>query len=100
MSTFHIEGGHQLVGRVNISGSKNAAFPILAATVLLSDPITLYNLPDIQDIRCFLSILEEMGARIVYEDTNIVTIDSTCIATKRVPSQLGSQMSLPPFVRP
>lgn len=50
MSKFIIQGGKELAGEVRISGSKNAALPIIAATVLVKGKITLYNVPNIQDV--------------------------------------------------
>jgi UDP-N-acetylglucosamine 1-carboxyvinyltransferase len=92
MDSFRIIGGNKLVGDVIASGSKNASFPILAATVLLSDPITLHNLPQIEDIRCFLAILKDLGAEIDYKGRNSVTIDPTNINKSVVSEFLGSKI--------
>ena len=70
MSYFEIHGGKKLTGTIEVGGSKNASFPVLAGVVLLSRPIILNNLPDIEDVRCFLQILRELGATIEYLDAN------------------------------
>lgn len=61
MDKFVIEGGHRLIGRVPISGSKNAVLPILAASLLCDGPVTLTNVPDLADVRLMLEILDELG---------------------------------------
>ena len=57
MSKFVVQGRVKLRGEAVISGSKNAALPILAATLLASTPSTLHNVPDISDVHAFLKIL-------------------------------------------
>ena len=64
MSKFIIQGGKKLEGEVKISGSKNAALPIIAATVLNGGKTTLYNVPNIHDVQKMLEILELLGCRI------------------------------------
>jgi len=59
---FIIEGGKPICGTVVPSGNKNAALPILAATLLSDQPITLHNLPNIGDVQTMLSLLEDLGA--------------------------------------
>ncbi|MDI6735585.1 MAG: UDP-N-acetylglucosamine 1-carboxyvinyltransferase [bacterium] len=57
-----IKGGRRLTGKVRISGSKNAALPILAAAILIPEKITLTNLPSLLDIQTMLEVLNELGA--------------------------------------
>lgn len=52
MSHYIIEGGKKLEGSLNVSGSKNASLPILAASILSGRTTTLYNIPNIYDTRC------------------------------------------------
>lgn len=91
-SRFRIVGGSVLSGRLEVSGSKNAAFPLLAASVLCSTPLTITNLPDIEDIRCFLSILSSLGARIVRPSANVAVIDSSTIDRTVILPELGSRI--------
>lgn len=62
MDAFVIEGGRRLEGRLRINGSKNAALPLLAASLLTDEPVTLRDVPDLADIRSMLGLLDELGA--------------------------------------
>jgi len=64
MQRFTIIGGRPLVGRVVASGAKNAALPILAASILASEPITLSRVPRLTDVTTMLRLLESLGARV------------------------------------
>ena len=64
MSTFIIEGGHPLCGSVVPSGNKNAALPILAATLLTDEPVTLHNVPRIGDVVTMLQLLADLGGEV------------------------------------
>ena len=57
MEKFVIRGPCRVKGTVNISGSKNAALPILAATLLFNKPVELKNVPDVRDIKTMLNLL-------------------------------------------
>lgn len=61
---YRIVGGKRLNGVVNVSGSKNAALPILFATMLIKEPVTLFGVPDIGDVRKTLTLLQKMGASV------------------------------------
>ena len=74
MEQFIIQGGIPLCGTVTPSGNKNAALPILAATLLTDKPVTLHNLPNIGDVRTMMTLLEDLGATIERHDTHSVTI--------------------------
>ena len=74
MERFVIEGGVPLNGTVMPSGNKNAALPILAATLLTDRPVTLHNLPNIGDVRIMLEILEDLGASVERHGNHSVTI--------------------------
>src|SRR5438132_8240090 len=64
MDKILVHGGHQLRGSVRISGSKNSALPILAATLLTKEPCTISNVPDLSDIHYMLQILSHLGANV------------------------------------
>ena len=64
MDKILIHGGHKLNGTVRISGSKNSALPILAATLLTKEPCTISNVPDLSDIHFMLQILSHLGASV------------------------------------
>lgn len=71
MPKYIVQGGKKLQGSVKISGSKNAALPILCATLLTKEKVTLKNVPDIADIRAMISILESIGAKIEFKNGTI-----------------------------
>lgn len=61
MSRFVIEGGRPLNGTIRASGNKNAALALLPACLLTDEPVVLHNIPDIQDVRTSLAILDDLG---------------------------------------
>jgi len=69
-----IEGGAKLHGAVEISGSKNSALPILAATLMTSEPCVVHHVPDLSDVRFMLDILRFLGAEVSQSDRNTVRI--------------------------
>jgi UDP-N-acetylglucosamine 1-carboxyvinyltransferase len=73
---FIVEGGRRLEGTIRPGGNKNAALPILAACLLTDDAVTLRNLPDIQDVRVMLQILEGLGASVERLEPNVVRIQA------------------------
>src|SRR3989338_791877 len=71
MDSFEIEGGRKLTGTVEASGSKNAALPILFATLLSPGAIKLRKVPRLHDIKTTLSLLEGVGARVLREGADV-----------------------------
>ena len=65
MDKFVIKGPSKIKGEVSISGSKNAALPILAATLLFDKPVTIQNLPRVRDINTMLNLLRTLGKQII-----------------------------------
>ena len=61
MEQFIMKGGNPLVGEVTISGAKNAALGILAASILTDEDVLIENLPDVRDINVFLEAVSEIG---------------------------------------
>ena len=66
MKQIVIQGGNRLFGTIDISGSKNASLPILAATLLIDEKITLKNIPDEKDISTMINLLESIGKKIEF----------------------------------
>ena len=64
MDKFVIEGGHSLRGVIPVSGAKNAALPVLAATLLTADEVVLERIPKVRDIRTMAKLLESVGAKV------------------------------------
>ena len=75
MSKFVIRGGQKLVGEINVSGSKNAALPIIFACIVTRGRSVLYNVPDISDVRTALHLLQNMGA-VIQRKTDRLYIDT------------------------
>ena len=93
MDKFIIEGGTPLVGSIPISGSKNAALPLMAAALLADDPVTITNIPRLQDIYTFNNVLRVTGARVDYLDQdNKLIIDPTNISFLEAPYDLVRKM--------
>ncbi|MDR0919331.1 MAG: UDP-N-acetylglucosamine 1-carboxyvinyltransferase, partial [Oscillospiraceae bacterium] len=92
MNKFVIKGGRPLLGEVYVSGSKNAALPIIAATVLVDEPVVLDNLPNISDVSVMLRSLEEMGATINRIDKNSVRIDTTSLRNRSVSYEMATKI--------
>ena len=91
MESYIIEGGQKLEGRVCISGSKNATLPIMAASILNCGTTTLYNVPDIYDVKIMINILENIGCRI-YRNKDKVVIDARSVNDTVIPDFLMRQM--------
>jgi UDP-N-acetylglucosamine 1-carboxyvinyltransferase len=77
MERFVVEGGRRLEGTIRPGGNTNAALPILAACLLSDEPIVLRNLPDIQDVRVMLQIIEKLGATVERLEQNVVRITAS-----------------------
>lgn len=91
MSEYIIKGGNKIEGVVEISGSKNASLPIIAATTLHKGKTTLYNVPNIHDTKIMFKILEELGAKVVKKNNKVI-IDNTNINKNEIPEKLMRQM--------
>ncbi|MDY0002878.1 MAG: UDP-N-acetylglucosamine 1-carboxyvinyltransferase [Polyangia bacterium] len=74
MERFVIEGGHRLAGTIRAQGNKNAALPLLAASLLTKETLVLSNLPNILDVRTKLAMLEGLGVRVERRGGNEVAL--------------------------
>lgn len=92
MDKFKILGGGPLSGEIRISGSKNAALPILAATMLADSPVTLHNVPQLNDITTMNSLLSSMGVVISGDSKTGYVIDSNNITDFTAPYDLVKTM--------
>lgn len=79
MDQYVIRGGNPLVGEVEIAGAKNAALPIISAAIMANEPVTLENLPDVNDINVLLESIEKIGARVEPLDRHTVRINGATI---------------------
>jgi len=80
-----IAGGRPLRGTVTISGAKNSAVALIPAALLAESPVILDNLPDISDVAIYAELLEELGAKVAYNDGQM-TIDPSNIRVKPLPN--------------
>lgn len=91
MSQFIVQGGKKLSGSVQISGSKNAALPIICAALLTSEPVTLTNIPNIADIHSMIKIIEHFGATTELHGGTL-KINSKNLSFKPAPEELVKKM--------
>lgn len=90
---LRIRGGAPLRGEVTIGGAKNAALPLLAATLLTSEPCVLNNVPALSDIRTMTRLLAELGAEVDYDAArHRVTVQASTIAVTDAPQELVAKM--------
>lgn len=92
MEAFKINSGNELHGDVIISGAKNAALPILLATILAESPTTISNVPKLNDIETSLKLLKELGATYEWSAENTVMINAAGINNCLAPYDLVKTM--------
>ncbi|WP_309625811.1 UDP-N-acetylglucosamine 1-carboxyvinyltransferase [Methylibium sp.] len=94
MDKLIIRGGRPLQGEVAISGAKNAALPELCAALLTEEPVTLANVPRLQDVTTVLSLLRNMGANAERSHTrpDVVTVDAARLTQLEAPYELVKTM--------
>src|SRR4051812_4692014 len=90
--SFVIEGGRSLHGRIQAAGNKNGALPILAATLLTSEPVTLRNVPRIADVETMLELLNDVGAEAEWTGANEVRVNAADVAKQELDEELCSRM--------
>ena len=103
MDKLLIEGGTALDGEITISGAKNASLPILAATLLASEPVTISNVPHLNDVTTTITLLQSMGVQVTFDDKLQVHVDSgdvsnRCAAYELVKTMRASILVLGPLV--
>ena len=76
MEQYAIKGGNPLVGDVEIGGAKNAALPILAASIMTDETVYIENLPDVRDINVLLGAMEHIGVMIKRTERHKVTVNA------------------------
>jgi UDP-N-acetylglucosamine 1-carboxyvinyltransferase len=92
MESFVIEGGHPLGGRVSTTGNKNGALPLLAATLLASEPVTLTNVPRIRDVETMVELLADLGADAEWLGPNEIRIDASNAQKVELDGELCSRI--------
>ena len=92
MDYFQIRGGAPLQGRIPISGAKNAALPILAATLLTDKVSTLSNVPHLNDITTMVELLGALGADVAIDESMALQVSAAQLNNQRAPYELVKTM--------
>ena len=92
MDKLLIRGGRRLHGEVRISGAKNAALPELCAALLTAEPMTLKNIPRLQDVATMLKLLRNMGVEATRRDDGSVLVDARSLTSPEAPYELVKTM--------
>ncbi|OGV41340.1 MAG: UDP-N-acetylglucosamine 1-carboxyvinyltransferase [Legionellales bacterium RIFCSPHIGHO2_12_FULL_42_9] len=92
MDKLVIHGGKPLFGEVIISGAKNAALPIMAATLLASDNVTISNVPHLRDVTTMMELLGQLGAELTIDEKMNVQIDGSHVTEWTAPYELVKTM--------
>jgi UDP-N-acetylglucosamine 1-carboxyvinyltransferase len=92
MDKLLIRGGRQLAGEVLISGAKNATLPELCAALLTAAPVTLHNVPRLQDVSTMLKLIRNMGAQVAQNADGSVRVDASSLNNPEAPYELVKTM--------
>jgi UDP-N-acetylglucosamine 1-carboxyvinyltransferase len=92
MDKLIITGGKQLSGEIRIAGAKNAALPIMAATLLSETPVSIGNIPHLHDITTTMELLGRMGVFLVIDEKMNIEINSSTIENFEAPYELVRTM--------
>ena len=85
MDKLQIQGGQKLAGTLRVSGAKNAALPILAATLLTSEAVTLSKAPHLQDVTTMIELLACLGADVVVDERMNVQVTAAQLSNLKAP---------------
>ncbi len=92
MDKLLIRGPGALSGTVKISGAKNAALPILAGTLLATEPVVVRNIPHLKDVTTTISLLQMMGVQVTIDDQLNVEVDASNVTSREAPYELVRTM--------
>ena len=92
MSSIIVHGGHPITGEMKIQGSKNAALPILAASILIHGITVIKHCPKITDVFCMIEILKQLGCQISCEESSTLIMNSSSIEKVRLPLEEAGKM--------
>ena len=92
MKKLKIQGGHSLRGEIHISGSKNAALSIIAASIMTEERIVLENIPHLEDVTTMIKLIAGMGVSVTLADDNKLILDSSKIRNFLAPYDLVNTM--------
>lgn len=89
---YIVEGGRRLSGTIQPAGNKNAALPILAATLLTDQPVTLTNVPRIRDIETLVELVRSLGPEIEWTDRNTLHVHAREVHPNEIDRQLAARI--------
>lgn len=92
LDIIRVEGGHKIEGRVCVSGAKNSALKLMAATLLAPGKTTLTNVPNISDVHVMGKVLKRMGVTIEVADEHSLVIDTSAVDSWEAPYELVAKM--------
>ncbi len=92
MPTFIVSGGRELSGTIRPAGNKNAALPVLAATLMSSEPVTIGNVPRIRDVATLLEIMESLGASVIWTGPGTVRVDAANVSAGNLDPELSKRI--------
>jgi len=92
MAHLVVTGKTRLLGEIDIQGAKNAALPILCASVLIKGNLVLHNVPMISDVDVLIQILRHLGAKVKLENKGTIIVDATDITNDSVPADLVDKL--------
>src|SRR3990172_1715392 len=92
MARFIVEGGTPLRGAITPAGNKNSALPLIAASLLTDEPVTLRNLPRIRDVRGMLEIASELGASVTELGPHEIRISGAGLRSHTISPALAGEI--------
>lgn len=94
MQEFIIEGGHPAYGKIKPQGNKNEALPVICAALMSPEPVQIYNIPLIEDIKNLIKILEYAGANVqpIEDDWHNIEIHTPSLERSEIPGELASPL--------
>ena len=92
MDRLLITGGRRLSGEVRISGAKNACLPILAGTLLATEPVRIGNVPQLKDVATTITLLQSMGVEVTFDEELALHVNAADVAERRAPYKLVKTM--------
>ncbi len=92
MDKLLIKGGLPLSGQIDVSGAKNAALPILAGTLLSSEPLTVRNVPQLKDVATIITLLQSMGVEVTFDEKLNVEVEASNVSKRCAPYELVKTM--------
>jgi UDP-N-acetylglucosamine 1-carboxyvinyltransferase len=92
MEKFVIEGGFPLSGTIAPAGNKNAALPVLAASLLTEEEVVLRNIPQIRDVHAMIELLTDLGVKVEWRGDSVVALDASGVSSTSVSADVANRI--------